>query len=58
MSESTWDLTGTPPHWKPFALQLAEWTVAVVLSRVICGLVVSRMTEHADLVMCMIKSPP
>ncbi len=27
-------------------LQLAEWTFAVVLSRVICGLVVSHLASH------------
>lgn len=39
--------TGTPPHWKPFLLQLAEWTFAVVLSRVLCGLVVSYMASQS-----------
>ena len=31
---------GTPPRWKPFLLQLVEWTLAVILSRFICGSVV------------------
>ena len=45
--------TGTPPHWKPFVLQLAEWTFAVVLSRVLCGLVVSHMaSQFASIVLC------
>ena len=52
-SESTLVCTGTPPHWKPFVLQLAEWTFAVVLSRVLCGLVVSHMAFHfARVLLC------
>ncbi|KAK9916448.1 hypothetical protein WJX75_002720 [Coccomyxa subellipsoidea] len=31
---------GTPPSWKPFLLQMAEWTGAVILARIICGSVV------------------
>lgn len=36
---------GTPPRWKPFLLQLAEWTLAVILSRFTCGSVV-RLPPH------------
>ena len=32
--------SGSPPHLQPFLLQLAEWTGAVILSRIVCGSVV------------------
>eukprot|EP00884_Botryococcus_braunii_P004807 jgi/Botrbrau1/14327/Bobra.0287s0019.1 len=28
---------GNPPRWGRFALQLVEWTVCVILARVVCG---------------------
>ena len=32
---------GTPPQWRRFGLQLAEWTSCVILARLVCGSVVS-----------------
>ena len=39
--EVSWHDAGVPPRWQRFALQLLEWTCAVLLARVICGSVVS-----------------
>lgn len=40
---------GTPPSWKPFLLQLAEWTGAVILARIICGSVVFPLSARTAL---------
>ncbi len=33
-------MTGSPPTFRPFLLQLVEWTGAVIMARIICGSVV------------------
>ena len=42
---AVWWVLGMPPRWKTFALQLVEWTGAVVLARILCGCVVSAWSQ-------------